>query len=230
MDSKGTVPIQTQCRASTRRNRPPCAEHAHAAAPRQCNGSCRRRWHPPGEMNGDWVKVEWRLSEGWVEVEWKLGENEWRCVRAKTWKDVYAVKVPVKKTNTPLSPSWKKLLKETHQFFTGDGPVLQTIRQLFFHRGGEPNQFIDLTVRFFKHLIKAQQQQQQQQQQQETGEKRRVQDSGFRSWQRHPSTPQNSPNNAKTRYSSVQFYRSFDCVRFQNFWNQTTAITIFSKL
>jgi hypothetical protein len=56
---------------------------------------------------------------------------------------------------------------------------------LFFHRGGEPNQFIDLTVRFFKHLIKAQQQQQQQppqqQQQQETGEKRRIQDSGFRS-------------------------------------------------
>ena len=82
MDSKGTVPIQTQCRASTRRNRPPCAEHAHAAAPRQCNGSCRRRWHPPGEMNGDWVKVEWRLGGGWVKVEWRLSEGwmkvEWR--------------------------------------------------------------------------------------------------------------------------------------------------------
>ena len=66
MDSKGTVPIQTLCRASKRRNRPPCAEHAHAAAPRQCNGSCRRRWHPPGKMNGG----EW----GWG----KTREDEWK--------------------------------------------------------------------------------------------------------------------------------------------------------
>ena len=62
--------------------------------------------------------------------------------------------------------------------------------------------------------------QQQQQNGGEKGEKRvKTKNSGFgiRFQELTTTPPQNSPAVAKTHYSSVQFYRSFGCVSFQNF-------------